>query len=158
MFLNGTCFNGLYRVNKLGEFNAAWGHRNRWSFDRDNIFQISSVIKNTEIFHGDYRKSGGFITRDTFVYLDPPYDGSYDKYTSEGFDSQELKRFFTHCVDKGAYCVLSNSSHIRNYKRYGEYKIIPVNTRWAINSSAQTNKSSSEILVVGNATRKTHRK
>ena len=74
IFLNRTCFNGLYRVNKDGKFNVPCGkYKNPTICDSNNLRNLSRLIQNVTFEYGDYRKSENLITENTFVYFDPPY-------------------------------------------------------------------------------------
>lgn len=74
IFLNKTCFNGLYRVNRKGLFNVPMGaYKNPRICDSENLLNISRALQNVEIVHADFRESHSFIDNNTFVYFDPPY-------------------------------------------------------------------------------------
>lgn len=74
IFLNKTCFNGLFRVNKKGLFNVPIGaYKNPLICDEENIYVVSEKLKNVNIVCEDYKKSADFIDKSTFVYIDPPY-------------------------------------------------------------------------------------
>lgn len=74
IFLNRTCFNGLYRVNKSGEFNVPCGkYKNPTICDSKNLRNLSSLIQNVTFAYGDYKKSNKYVVSKTFVYFDPPY-------------------------------------------------------------------------------------
>ncbi len=118
IFLNKTCFNGLYRVNKKGQFNVPMGaYKNPLICDIDNLIAVSKRLKNVRIELGDYRKSVDFIDKNTFVYFDPPYrpltsTASFTAYTEFSFDDAaqlELAEFATKMSERGAKIVVSNS-------------------------------------------------
>ena len=74
IFLNRTCFNGLYRVNKDGKFNVPCGkYKNPTICDSNNLRNLSKLIKNVTFEYGDYTKSESIVNENTFVYFDPPY-------------------------------------------------------------------------------------
>lgn len=102
IFLNKTCFNGLYRVNKKGSFNVPMGsYRNPLICDEDNLRAVSKKLQNVTIVCDDYKKSADFIDDCTFVYFDPPYrpitdTSSFTAYTENIFNDEkqiELARF-----------------------------------------------------------------
>ncbi|MGN0499531.1 MAG: DNA adenine methylase [Ruminococcus sp.] len=102
IFLNKTCFNGLYRVNKHGDFNVPIGsYKNPLICDEDNLRKTSLMLQNVNIICGDYSKCENFINKETFVYIDPPYrplnkTSSFTSYSSKDFDDNEqirLSRF-----------------------------------------------------------------
>ncbi|MEE1129214.1 MAG: DNA adenine methylase [Methanobrevibacter sp.] len=117
IFLNKTCFNGLYRVNKSGKFNVPIGkYKNPLICDKKNLLIVSDVLKNVNINCCDYSKSEDFIDENSFVYLDPPYlpikKTSFTNYHSQGFgvkEQIELSQFCKKINDKGAKFILSNS-------------------------------------------------
>lgn len=118
IFLNKTCFNGLYRVNKKGLFNVPPGaYKNPLICDEKNLRAISEKLQDVTIVCGDYRQAEGFIDRKTFAYFDPPYrpitcTASFTAYTETAFtDKQqlELARFICRMHKKGARFLLSNS-------------------------------------------------
>lgn len=116
IFLNRTCFNGLYRVNRKGHFNVPIGsYKQPMICDKENLMNISRVLQKVKIVCGDYRKSIDFIDDKTFVYLDPPYrplstSSSFTAYTEDGFDDQaqiELAEFIQYADKKGAKLFLA---------------------------------------------------
>lgn len=118
IFLNKTCFNGLFRQNRKGKFNVPFGrYKNPRIYDEKNIIEVSKALKNTEIFYGDFTKAHNYIKKDSFVYLDPPYrplnrTSSFTSYAKDGFDDEDqirLARFFEEMNEKSAYLMLSNS-------------------------------------------------
>lgn len=118
IFLNRTCFNGLYRVNSKGEFNVPIGsYKKPLICDAENLRAVSSRLQNVKIVCGDYKESGNFIDSKTFVYFDPPYrpltpTASFTSYTEGMFDDKdqlELAKFIQKLDKKGAKIVASNS-------------------------------------------------
>lgn len=118
IFLNKTCFNGLFRVNKKGHFNVPMGvYKNPLICDEDNLRAISKKLQNVTIVCGDYKKSADFIDNHTFVYFNPPYrpitkTSSFTAYTNQSFDDKnqvELANFVSLLDKKGAKIVVSNS-------------------------------------------------
>lgn len=153
IFLNKTCFNGLYRVNKKGLFNVPMGaYKNPCICDRENLFAISKKLKKVIIRFGDYKKSIDFIDEKTFVYFDPPYrplttTASFTAYTENGFGDKEqieLAEFIKKLDKKGAKVLLSNSDP-KNLdekddffdKLYHDKKIIRVEAVRMINSNSK---------------------
>ncbi len=118
IFLNKTCFNGLFRVNKKGLFNVPMGrYKNPLICDEVNLRAVSEKLQKVTIVCGDYRKSAEFIDKNTFVYFDPPYrpitdTASFTAYTENVFDDEkqiELAEFAKNMDKKGAKIVVSNS-------------------------------------------------
>lgn len=115
IFLNKTCFNGLYRVNKKGLFNVPMGaYKNPLICDENNLRAVSEKLQKVTIVCGDYRESANFIDENTFVYFDPPYrpitdTASFTAYTENLFndDAQiELARFVDDMDKKGAKVIM----------------------------------------------------
>ncbi|MDE7364839.1 MAG: Dam family site-specific DNA-(adenine-N6)-methyltransferase, partial [Ruminococcus sp.] len=118
IFLNKTCFNGLYRVNRQGFYNVPIGSYKKPNIcDPDNIRIISSLLQNVQIKCSDYSKCSDFIDENTFVYIDPPYrplnkTSSFNSYNENKFgDKQQIQlaQFLELLSKKGAKIVASNS-------------------------------------------------
>ena len=163
IFLNKTCFNGLYRVNKKGQFNVPMGaYKNPTICDENNLRNISNALQNVEIVCGDYTLSESFIDSNTFVYIDPPYrplseTSAFTSYNSDSFDDNEQIRLsqYIERIDKvGAKVVLSNSDP-KNVNPddmffddlYKSFKIHRVEATRAINSKAEKRGKISELLI-----------
>lgn len=119
IFLNRTCFNGLYRVNKNGEFNVPCGkYKNPTICDSNNLRNLSYLIRNVVFQYGDYKKSEKYVDSNTFVYFDPPYrplsiTSGFTSYTKEDFNDEnqkELANYFGKLDEKNAKLMLSNSN------------------------------------------------
>ena len=163
IFLNKTCFNGLYRVNKKGQFNVPMGaYKNPTICDEENLLNISKVLKNVTIVCGDYSLAKDFIDQNTFVYLDPPYrpiseTAAFTSYNSDTFDDSEqtrLAKFIDEINLKGSKIVLSNSDPKNVNKNdtffddlYKEYKIKRVSATRMINSKADNRGKINELLI-----------
>ena len=165
IFLNRTCFNGLYRVNKDGKFNVPIGsYKSPLICDKDNLTNVSKVLKDVKLVCKDYSYSEEEIDKNSFVYLDPPYlpikENSFTNYDSKGFGIQEqieLSDFCKKIDKKNAKFLLSNSDP-RNTenkdffkKYYGlnqklfRYKEIEV--RRSINSDKNKRGPIKELLI-----------
>ena len=163
IFLNRTCFNGLYRVNKKGLFNVPMGdYKNPKICDEENLINISKKLKNVDIIYGDYKKSYDFIDKNTFVYFDPPYRPlnqtssftSYTEYTFEDKEQIELSEYFKLLNKKGAKLLLSNSDPKNENIEdsffddlYKEFNINRIEASRAINSDGGKRGKITEILV-----------
>ena len=163
IFLNKTCFNGLYRVNKKGLFNVPMGtYKKPTICDENNLRNISEALQNVIIVCGDYTLSESFIDRDTFVYLDPPYrpiseTSAFTAYNTDSFDDNEQIRLskFIGRIDKvGAKIVLSysdpknvNPDDMFFDDLYKSFKIHRVEATRAINSKAEKRGKISELLI-----------
>jgi DNA adenine methylase len=118
LFLNKTCFNGLWRTNSKGEFNTPFGRPTNLNkepniYDRDNIIKLSELIRDVEFKCGDYKDViGEHITGDVLVYMDPPYRGTWSDYSKESFGEKEqieLSHYMKELKDKGFLVIQSNS-------------------------------------------------
>lgn len=163
IFLNKTCFNGLYRVNAKGEFNVPVGsYKNPLICDVENLKLISKLLKNVQIKCGDYSKCAGFIDNNTFVYIDPPYrpiseTASFNSYTKNKFGDEEqikLARFIDIINDKGAKVIASNSDPKNtdindNFfdDLYSSYSISRVTAKRMINSKSNDRGFINELLI-----------
>ena len=163
IFLNKTCFNGLYRVNRKGQFNVPMGaYKNPTICDDENLRNIHEALQNVTIVCGDYSLSKSFIDKDTFVYLDPPYrpiseTSAFTAYNSDVFDDNEqirLSKFIDEINLLGAKIVLSNSDP-KNVNEddnffddlYKNYKINRVEASRAINSKGDKRGKINELLI-----------
>lgn len=163
IYLNKTCFNGLFRVNKKGLFNVPMGsYKNPMICDATNLNAVSEKLKNVTIVCGDYKKSKGFIDEHTFVYFDPPYrpltdTANFTAYTENLFtdDKQiELAKFVGELNKKGAKVVVSNSDPKNSNPNdnffddiYSGQKIKRVEANRMINCQAQARGKIKELLI-----------
>ena len=163
IFLNKTCFNGLYRVNKKGEFNVPMGaYKNPKICDEENLRNVSMVLKNVKIIYADYRESEKFIDEKTFVYIDPPYrplntSSSFTSYTENDFTDKEqieLAEYIDILNKKGAKIVISNSDPKNDNvednffdELYKNYNINRVKATRMLNSNASLRGAINELLI-----------
>ncbi len=163
IFLNKTCFNGLFRVNKKGLFNVPMGaYKNPLICDEKNLRAVSGKLQNVEIVCGDYKESVKFIDRNTFAYFDPPYrplteTSSFTAYTENSFaDNQqiELAEFVNELHKRGAKIVVSNSDPKNSNTDddffdniYSGHKIKRVEATRMINCKSEARGKINEILI-----------
>ena len=163
IFLNRTCFNGLFRVNKKGFFNVPMGaYKNPMICDENNLRAVSKKLRKVTIVCGDYSESADFINENTFVYLDPPYrpitdTASFTAYTENLFndDAQiELARFIDDMDKRGAKIVVSNSDPKNSNKDddffdelYSAHKIRRVEATRMINCNSEARGKIKELLI-----------
>lgn len=163
IFLNKTCFNGLYRVNKKGQFNVPMGsYKNPCICDEDNLRNVARALQKVEIVCGDYTLSKSFIDSQSFVYIDPPYrpisqTSGFTSYNTDVFDDNEqirLAKFIDEINETGAKIVLSNSDP-KNVNEedtffeelYSSYKIKKVDASRMINSKSDGRGKIKELLI-----------
>lgn len=156
IFLNKTCFNGLYRVNAKGEFNTPVGsNKNPGLYSRENILAASRALQDTQLEAQDFRKVVEEAKRGDFVYFDPPYFpvsvfSDFKRYTSDQFreaDQIELAQVFRTLADKGCDVVLSNSDHSRTRELYSGFSIGTVSAPRFINCKPGGRGSVAELVV-----------
>jgi DNA adenine methylase len=163
IFLNKTCFNGLYRVNGRGLYNVPMGaYKNPLICDAENLINISTLLQNITINCGDYKECRNFIDERTFVYIDPPYrplnaTASFTSYTETGFGDREqveLAEFVNDLNQIGAKIVVSNSDPQNtdvddNFfdELYGVYQISRVTAKRMINCNAERRGIVNELLI-----------
>ena len=163
IFLNRTCFNGLFRVNSKGRFNVPFGdHKNPRICYEENLRAVSNILQNTTILRGDFTESRNFIDSNTFVYFDPPYrplnkTSSFTSYSKFEFTDEEqlkLAAFFKDMDKKGAKMLLSNSDPKNENPEddffedaYESYQIYRVKASRAINSKASKRGKINELII-----------
>lgn len=146
LFLNRTCFNGLYRVNKKGQFNVPFGKYANPNFcDEVNLALASNALKTTRIIESDYKQLlKQHAKPNDFVFLDPPYIpvsqySDFKRYTKEPFteqDHRDLAEEVTILQDKGCSVLLTNSNCELAFELYKNFKIDVVDSKRNINSKA----------------------
>ncbi|MCI9382905.1 MAG: DNA adenine methylase [Lachnospiraceae bacterium] len=142
IYLNKHCFNGLYRVNRKGQFNVPWNQKEQVrSVDVENIKNISYYLKSVTITCQDFGASLETAKKGDFIYFDSPYaplnPASFDSYTKEGFTEEEHRRLakvFRELSERGCYCMLTNHNTELIQELYQDYLQEEVDVRRAINS------------------------
>lgn len=157
IYLNKTCYNGLYRVNSKGRFNVPMGrYKNPSIFDIGNLRIVSNVLQDVRLKVCHFSECVRTGRRGDFFYLDPPYHpvsktSSFTNYTAKAFtesDQRRLAEVFQALNRKGCLLMLSNSDcdFIRNL--YSDFRIETVQARRAINSRANGRGKINELLVL----------
>lgn len=127
IFLNRTCYNGLYRLNNKGQFNAPFGYyKNPLIVDSDNLREVSRALRHAELRVADFAAVLDYAHAGDFIYFDPPYvpvspTASFTSYTRRGFDETEQRRLaavFHQLAARGCYVMLSNSSTTLAHQLY----------------------------------------
>lgn len=158
IYLNRTCYNGLYRVNKKGQFNVPFGHYKAPPICQPDILRAASkLLQGVEIICGDYKT----VLKKTakqgdFVFLDPPYlpvskYADFKRYTKEQFyeeDHRELAEEVQRLQKLGCHVVLTNSNHPLVHELYEAYEVEVVNTRRSISSTPKTRTGEDVIVTV----------
>ncbi len=163
IFLNRTCFNGLYRVNKSNGFNVPIGsYKKPQICNTENLLAVSKVLQRVEILNGDYSETLEYATENTFFYFDPPYKplsetSSFNSYSKEDFnDAQQirLKEFCDTLNEQNHQWILSNSDvkgkdPNNNFfdDLFANFNIMRVNARRSINANPSKRGKLTELLI-----------
>jgi DNA adenine methylase len=159
IFLNKTCFNGLYRVNSQGLFNVPYGrYKNPAICEELVLRQISNYLNTNEIkiVNIDFEQAVSDADKNSFIYFDPPYHSpdktNFTGYQADGFGEEEqerLRNVMIKMTRRGAKCLLSNSDteYIRELYDYNLFEIISVQAKRAINSDSAGRGNVNEVLI-----------
>ncbi len=163
IFLNRTCFNGLYRVNKSNHHNVPIGSYKKPTIcDADNIFAVSKALQKVEMLCGDYEETLNFANNNTLFYFDPPYKplsetSSFNSYAKDEFNDQEQIRLRNFCAKLNALnhtWILSNSdvkgkNETESFfdELYSDFKISRVDARRSINANPLKRGCLKELLI-----------
>lgn len=156
IYMNRTCFNGLYRVNSQGQFNVPFGnYSNPRIIDEHNLYNCSELLKKTQIECKSFTAILDEVEKGDFVYFDPPYvplneTSSFTSYTKEGFDIDmqfQLREVCDELNDRGVYFLLSNSDTKFINELYSAYEIKKVFASRQINANASGRGKIAEVLV-----------
>lgn len=160
LYLNKTCYNGLFRVNSSGHLNVPYGrYKNPNIVNAAGISELHNYLNEAEveILCGDYRKALEALPNDSFVYLDPPYmplsrTSSFTGYTQDGFGYRDQVQLRDECVklrEKGIKFLQSNSNSPDIRDLYSGFTIETVTARRAVNSRATKRGEVKEVLISG---------
>lgn len=166
IYLNRTCYNGLFRMNSAGQFNSPFGaYKNPVICNEPVLRAIHKYFNENDIKFrvGDFEKNCLDAPSGSFIYFDPPYDQYEEQvnfvgYTKNGFsrdDQKRLKKVCDELIEKGCFVMISNSKTpfilelYSNSKNYITYKINTVNARRNINSKANKRGEVEEVLIIG---------
>jgi DNA adenine methylase len=159
IYLNKTCFNGLYRVNSQGLFNVPFGrYKNPAICEEIVLRQISNYLKTNSIgiLNGDFARAVASANKKSFIYFDPPYHSpgktNFTGYQADGFteaDQERLRNLTLEMTDRGARCLLSNADtgYIRELYHADCFDIIPVKAKRAINADSAGRGLVDEVLI-----------
>lgn len=163
IFLNKTCFNGLYRVNRKNEYNVPMGSYKRPIIcDKENILAVSQLLQKVEILCGDYTETLNYADNNTIFYLDPPYKplnktSSFNSYTKDEFGDTEQTRLRDFCtkLDSLNHTWILSNSDVNDLNRgdnffdnlYSEFNIKRVIAKRNINSNPKKRGEINELLI-----------
>ena len=151
IYLNKTCYNGLYRVNKSGQFNVPIGrYTNPKICDEDNVYAASEVLEKATIKWHSFEEIEP--EKGDLVYCDPPYDETFTGYTDQGFDASNQRALRDACIrwrDRGAYVIISNNDTPLIRSLYKNFEFVEVQAARSINSKGDGRDKVSELLILG---------
>jgi DNA adenine methylase len=156
IYLNKSCFNGLYRVNKNNEFNVPFGKKLKVNtYDGVNLTLIYTYLNlnNIKILNTDYEESVKNAKKGDFIYFDPPYDSdttTFNDYTENGFGKEEQKRLskvFKDLANKGCYVMLSNYNTKLIKELYKDFNINIIHGKTMIGAKSKDRKVVDEVLI-----------
>ena len=134
LYLNRTCFKGMWRHNASGNFNVGYGgEERRWVITQDSLIQVSNALKNTKILQADFEKTLDSVSDGDFIFLDPPYkpgkkELDHAHYLNGSFSFSEQKRLAQKLIqitrDKNIRWLMTNSSHLEIRNLYKEFNIL----------------------------------
>lgn len=149
IYLNKTCYNGLYRVNKSGKFNVPIGsYKNPTILDETNLRNVSLVLQDVTILNHSFDKAK--IEKGAFYYLDPPYHKTYSSYDGRGFADKEhikLAEFCQKIQDAGAYFMLSNSDTDFIKELYKSFNILHIKANRSVSCKSNQRGKEGELLI-----------
>lgn len=156
IYLNKTCFNGLYRVNKKGYFNVPFNGKEKVNtYDKDNIINLNKFLNkpNVKILNGDFEDAVKDAKKGDFIFFDPPYDmlkeDTFESYTKEGFGVEGQKRLaklFKKLDKKGCYVMVTNHNTPLINELYKDYNIDLIDVKRMINADAKNRKGQETII------------
>jgi len=168
IFLNRTCFNGLYRVNRKNEYNVPMGSYKRPTIcDKENILAVSQALQKVEIFCGDYEETLNFADNNTLFYFDPPYKplsetSSFNSYAKDEFnDAEQIRlRDFCHKLDTLGHTWILSNSDVKGKNDndnffddlYSDFNIKRVDARRSINANPEKRGALKELLITNQVT------
>lgn len=157
IYLNKHCFNGLYRVNKKGEFNVPFnGKLAGRSFDAEHLRKVSKQLQDTMFTSGDFKDCIYHADKSDLIYFDPPYDyetgTGFVEYTSDGWTRDTLiclKKLCDTLVDRGCYILVSNNSttFVKELFNDGRYNTIEIPARRSINRNGTGRGFVPEVII-----------
>lgn len=155
IYLNKTCFRGLFRVNQKGQFNVPYGDYDRRYYDPAILEAASISLKHTQILHGDFEQAVIGCSDKDFIYFDPPYYklggySDFNRYTSGQFREAEQVRLASLCnelTERGVRWALSNSETPFIRDLYKHYRVEKINARREINLNSK-NRNVEELLIL----------
>lgn len=170
IFLNRTCFNGLYRVNRKNEYNVPMGgYKKPTICDKENIFAVSEALQKVEILCGDFEKTLNHTEKNTLFYFDPPYKplsetSNFNSYAKDEFNDNEQVRLKNFCsqLDRLNHSWILSNSDVKNKNAndsffddlYSDYTIQRIDARRNINANPNKRGTLKELLITNKISNK----
>jgi DNA adenine methylase len=156
IYLNKTCWNGLYRVNKRGKFNVPFSDNGREVFKAEHLLKASKSLKKIKLISGDFEEIVNSAKAKDFIYLDPPYTVSHSKngfrqYNEKLFswkDQRRLSKCAKRLDEKGCYVIISNAWHKPLIELYEGFDMLELSRHSIIAAQSKNRKIVSEVLFV----------
>ena len=160
IYLNKTCWNGLYRVNKQGEFNVPFGNNGRPVFDSQHLLAVSKTLQDADVRHLDFSDALLPAVEGDFVYLDPPYtslhgSNGFRQYNERLFswqDQQRLARIAVDLAERGCIVLVSNADHESILEMYPGFSCQRVARHSILAASSKFRRPTSELLISSDPT------
>lgn len=155
LYLNRTCWNGLYRVNKKGEFNVPIGTKNKVLMETDNFFGLADALKTATLLCSDFESIIEMAGKDDFVFVDPPYTVAHNfngfiKYNEVLFswaDQERLKSAITRAIDRGAKVLITNAAHDSVRELYSDFEQIAISRAGVIAGKSSARGKFDELVI-----------
>lgn len=156
IYLNRTCFNGIYRVNQSGKYNVPFGERYKIFLDTDDFIGISKLLKDTELIHSDFENSILRAKKGDFLFIDPPYTVSHNsngfvQYNEKLFswdDQVRLAKLTIEAKNRGVMVMITNANHKKIQELYkNDFELIEISRYTSISGTAKSRKSYSELVI-----------
>jgi len=156
IYLNRTCWNGLYRVNPQGEFNVPMGrYKNPTICDEGNLKNVGKILKKAVVKNCDFEKMVNRASKDDLIYFDPPYttacrNNGFIEYNSKLFsldDQIRLKKIMSECDRRGCKIIMSNANHVFIRKLYRKFNIHVVRRQSLIAGRRENRRCVTELVI-----------
>lgn len=156
IYLNRTCFNGIYRVNSNGEFNVPFGKKDNVLLDTDDFFHVSKILKNCTILHNDFEKTIDMANKDDFLFVDPPYtvahnNNGFIQYNEKLFsweDQVRLSKSLIEAKNRGVLIMMTNANHNNIRELYEDnFNLLDLSRYTSISGQSKNRKSYSELII-----------
>ena len=159
IYLNRTCWNGLYRVNRQGKFNVPFGNHGRAVFDAQHLLEVSRALENAEVHCGDFDQILSRAQHGDFVYLDPPYTSlhasngfrQYNEILFSWQDQQRLGHTAASLAERGCVVLVSNANHDAVLKLYPGFSHRQVSRHSILAARPKFRRVTSELLIASDS-------